>query len=460
MKKSVVISIVLVVAAAGAVLAYQVVARDHEYRRLLERGDAALAGDQTFGAIEAYSGAIALRPDSMLGHLRRAEAYQRRGEFEPAARDFRVAAALDPTAVRPLDELGDVRMQQQRYADAAETYTAALHLDQRAPRIVYKLALARYRDGHVDDAVGAVEQALRLDDRMADACYLLGMCLRDEHRDDEARRALERAVAQSPGLIPAREELADVYAALGRPGDELAQLQVLAGLDRTHIERQVAVGLAHARAGHPDLAVLTLGSALEHAPNEPLIYAALGRVWLEIAEARNDRVALSKALEALARVATMPGASSEDLTLYGRALLADGQVEQAERTLQQAVGRFPVDPAAFLFYATAAERLRHFDDARRALASAVALAGDRDREFVPRATRIAVLSLRLNDAATAVRWLDRAVHVSPTDTGLLGSLAEAELRAGRRDEARATLRRALEIDPSDKTLASLAARLR
>ena len=70
-------------------------------------------------------------------------------------------------------------------------------------------------------------------------------------------------------MIPAREELADLYGALGRRADELEQLQVLAGLDRDRVERQVAVGLAHARAGHWDLAVLTLGSALERHPDQP-----------------------------------------------------------------------------------------------------------------------------------------------------------------------------------------------
>ena len=52
---------------------------------------------------------------------------------------------------------------------------------------------------------------------------------------------------------------------------------MLAGLDRDHVERQVAVGLAHARAGHWDLAVLTLGSALERKPDEPQIYGRSDR---------------------------------------------------------------------------------------------------------------------------------------------------------------------------------------
>src|SRR6185503_9922763 len=103
--------------------------------------------EQTFGAIEAYSGAIALRPDSMLPHLRRGEAYQRRGELEEAARDFRAAAALDPTGTRPLEALGDVLYEMKRFERAADAYARHLRLDDHAAGVSYKLALARYRFG-------------------------------------------------------------------------------------------------------------------------------------------------------------------------------------------------------------------------------------------------------------------------------------------------------------------------
>src|SRR5207247_1259775 len=122
------------------------------------------------------------------------------------------------------------------------------------------------------------------------------------------------------------------------------------GLDRDHVERQVAVGLAQARGGKWDLAILTLGNALERYPDEPLIYRALGQVWLD--RPRDDRAFLSKAREALERVASSPAATSDVLTLYGRALLQEGDVEAAERTLQLATSRYPIDPSAFLLYAS------------------------------------------------------------------------------------------------------------
>src|SRR5712691_8231256 len=115
--------LLLVLTTIGGALAYQAAARDRDYRALLARGDSALRDEQTFGAIEAYSGAIALRPDSMLAHLRRGEAYQRRGEggdLDQASRDFRAAVALDHVATRPLEELGDILYQLRRYPQAAD----------------------------------------------------------------------------------------------------------------------------------------------------------------------------------------------------------------------------------------------------------------------------------------------------------------------------------------------------
>ena len=151
---------------------------------------------------------------------------------------------------------------------------------------------------------------------------------------------------------------------------------MIAGLDREHVERQVALGLAQARAGQEEVAVLTLGSALERTPGQPLLYRALGQVWLDRAQAHNDRVYLSKALEALGRVASSPDATSDVLTLYGRALIMDDQLEAAEQALQQATTRYPLEPASLVLYATVAERQGHLDAGRQALIDYAGLVTD------------------------------------------------------------------------------------
>ena len=132
------------------------------YSRLIEQGETALADGDTYAAIESFSGAVALKPDSMLGYLRRGETYRRRNELEAALRDLMRASQLDPTATRPLELLGDVNASLLRYDRAAARYDAYLALDDQSPRVLYKLALARYRGAEpVADADAAPQGAWR-----------------------------------------------------------------------------------------------------------------------------------------------------------------------------------------------------------------------------------------------------------------------------------------------------------
>jgi Tfp pilus assembly protein PilF len=457
-RRTLLVSVFVILTAAGAAVAYHTAARERDYRALLARGDAALRDDQTYVALEAYSGAVALRPDSMLAHLRRAEAYQRRGEIDEAARDFRTAAALDPTATRPLDELGDLMCQRQRFRIAAEMYESCLKLDERSPRVSYKLALARYRDGDMNAALIAARQAIRLDERMPEAYYVLGLALREKRRSTEAQQALEKAISLAPDLVAAHEELAELHAAAGRRVDEITQLQAVANLDRDRVDRQIAVALAHTRAGNTDLAVVTLSNVLERSPDQPMVYAALGRVWLDIALTRKDHPeALDKALEALARAASTSAATSEVLTLYGRALLLDGEVELAALTLDRATTRYPIDAGALLLQATTAERMNDPDTARHALIKYMALVAD-NQEFASHAAQIGALSLRVNDVASAVEWLQRAAVAAPNDVRILTALADAQSRSGDVDGARATIARGLEKDPTNAQLVAMSRR--
>ncbi len=91
----------MLVAGAAAAVAYTAAVRDREYRRLIAAGEAALASAQTSVAIEAFSGAIALNPDSMLAHLKRGETYRRHGDLKAAFRDLREAPSSTPPPPGP-----------------------------------------------------------------------------------------------------------------------------------------------------------------------------------------------------------------------------------------------------------------------------------------------------------------------------------------------------------------------
>jgi tetratricopeptide (TPR) repeat protein len=460
--KRILAGILLLAVAAAGVYGYTATRREQAYRQYLAGGDAALARDNAFAAIEAFSGAIALKPDAMIGYLKRGQTYRRRGEIAAALRDLHRASDLDPSATAPLEELGDAYLADtpHRYTPAAERYAAYIRLDNRAPRVLYKLAFARYNDGHLAEAIEALQSAITLDDRFAEAYYLLGLCQRDTQHPDAARQAFERSIALQPTLLHAREQLAGLDEATGREDGRLREIEALAAIDPS-ATREVTLGLAYAHAGQPERAVLTLSRATERYPEYTYTYVALGRVWLEIAQAHNDRVALTKAIGAL-QGAVGAENSSEALTLFGRALLLSQDAEGAERLLQDATEKPPIDPLAFAYLADASERLGHYSAARQAILDYDTLRGDEPdaRRRVAEIARLGDLSLRLNEPATAAAYFLRAADDGGSDPAtLLARAADAQLRAGDRDTARATITTALEKDPTNALALTVARRL-
>ncbi len=434
--------------------------RESTYRRLVDQGEAALAAGRAYDAIEAFSGAVALKPASMVGYLRRGEAHRQRHELDAALRDLRQASLLDPTAPRPLELLGDVNTSLARYDRAVTRYHAYLAIDDQSTRVLYKLALTHYRAGQPRDGIATLGKALQLNPRFAEAEYLLGLCLIDASRTTDALAALTRAVDLAPALLPAREALAELYGRLGRVEDRLTQLEALVALDPGP-SRSVALALAYAHSGMVDRAVPTLEQAASRYPGNAYVHVALGRIWLESGQARGDSGEIARALEELEK-AVGADDSSEALTLLGRALLAARNNDLAERMLEEATRREPAEPGAFFYLAEAAERCNHPARARQALLDYRRLTGSSadGRRAATLAERIASLSMRLHDPQTAAEWYQRALDADPVSSALLVRLASAELDAGDPAGARTAVGRALERDPGNAAARALSRRLR
>lgn len=459
MRRSLVAVVLVAVAGVAGALAYSALANEREFGRLIAEGDQAMAAERHFQAIEAYSGAVALKPDSMLAHLKRGAVYQNQNELEAALRDLRDAVELDPSALLAIELLGDVNASLNRAERAVERYEAYINLDERNARVHYKLGLSRYRAGRIDTAVTALQQALKLDPALGDAHYVLGLVLRDQNQLPAARRSLEEAARRLPASQTApREALAEVYALEGEHTKAINELEALAALDATRADRLVTVGLAQARAGRDDAAVITLSRAVERFPDAPQAYAALGHVWLTGAQRRGDRIALNKALEALQQAASRSDASSETFAELGRAWSLAGDMPAAERALRQAVARLPVPPDAYLQLADVTVRDGRIQDARDALLKYATLVGD-EKPLADVSTRIADLSLRLGEPALAVRWFDRAIDDSGPSTALQVRLADAAIKSGDIDRARQVLDDALAAEPGNRQLTQMKQRL-
>ena len=375
--RTAIITVALTALVAGVSLGWVDVREERAFRLLIADGDRAAASGRHVEAVEAFSGAIALKPESMLAYLKRGDTYRRRGDVNTALRDLTQATTLDATAPQPIERLGDVYAATGQHARAAELYGRYLALDDGSAPVLYKLGLAYYRAGRLADAMEPLQQALAIDGTLIEAHYVLGMTHRAAGRHDEAVAALMRVLELNPAFAPGREELADLLADIGRRRDGIEQLEALAALEPIRPERLVSIGLAYSRLQRHESAILTLNRAAERHPGSPLVGVALGEAWLAMAESGTgvDHLAVRRALTTLEPAAHEPNPSSRTLTLYGRALLMTGNATASEQTLQQAVRRLPVSPDAFRYLADAAARLGHHALARQAQDSFARLGG-------------------------------------------------------------------------------------
>lgn len=442
---------------AGGIVVFQRMDRDRQYRQLLAQGEQALQTGNTYTAIEDFSGALALRPDSMVAYYWRGQAYHADHHDDWAIRDLREASRIAPDAVQPLVALGEVYDSRNESIEAARWYgEAADRLHDEDPALLYALALARYRAGSPAAAIDPLRRAIDRNDSVAQTYYLLGLVYRDTNKIEDAIDALRHAIKIAPSLTPAREELADLFRAQGRLAEEVAELQDLAALDRND-DRQIAIAMAAARRGQFDTALAVLSDVSSSAADASHVQLARGRVYLTRAERTLDRRSAQRAQEVLEQALAGSARRSEGLALYGRALYLMGDPRAAERILREAVTTSPIDPEAFEYLADACERLSHTADARDALINLDALEGDTATPGArgARARRIGVLALQADDPKRAVDYLDQAVDAGDTEATTLGLLADAYWRSGSHDAARTTLAKALAQDPRNPDLVRL-----
>jgi tetratricopeptide (TPR) repeat protein len=452
----------LVALVVTTVAVVQVFDRARQYRRLLDQGERAADDGNHYAAVEAFTGALAWRPDSMVAFYRRGDAYRLLRRDTEAIRDLREAVRLAPDAPQPLVALGELHDARGEPAQAADWYArAATRLGDEDPGVLYQLALARYRAGAPATAIAPLEQILARDDSVAEAHFILGLVYRDTQDLEGAVVSLEQAVDIAPSLTAAREELADLYRALGRHDDEMRELQALASQDPSE-SRQVAIALAQIRRGQLDGALDTLHDSLTRSPNDARVQLAIGRVHLARAERAFDPVSATRALAALEDALGGGVGRSEALALYGRALYLVGDIEESERILREAVATSPVDQEAFAYLADTAERLSLPLVARDALINLDVLQGGTATPAarLQRARRIGVLSLESEDGVTALRYLKRVTTGDEPDPDALGLLARAHWLLGDTDTAKETLAAGLALAPDHPDLLLLSRTIR
>ncbi|NJC41579.1 tetratricopeptide (TPR) repeat protein [Brevundimonas alba] len=166
----------------------------------------------------------------------------------------------------------------------------------------------------------------------------LGVSLADEDRPDEALEAFLRADAAAPDQVVVSRLLANQYFNLGRYEEALAVLNrpTVNTADQS-VEIRFDRGRALEQLGRTEEAEAELWTALQMAPDNPVILNHLGYLWVD----SGRRVEQGAEMIARAFAADPRNPSVQDS--LGWAQYRRGQYETAVETLEQAVAKEPAN---------------------------------------------------------------------------------------------------------------------
>lgn len=401
---------------------------------LLMRARIALGRGDPATAIADLRAVLRDRPDALIAKRALARAYLANGDTPLAEETLRAASDAAPADTPVRLDLSQLLLETGR-ADAA----AALLEEtvRRAPAdAAARAALVRvYLTKHdLPDARTAAQDLVTLQPASATGPYLVGLVAQQQNRLDDGQLEFEQALKLAPDDLEALAALARLQLARGQESAAVARVRAFALAHARDPYAQNLLGeLLVATRAYP-AAIERLTQAVGLAPAWPLPYHNLALARL----GANDPAGAVAAYQAGLRQAPY-----DPLLVSGLAALFErqGRIGEAIAQYEDLCAHRPrlqlaANNLAMLLVTYRTDR-RSLDRAR-ALTAAFA-ASDNGALLDTNGW----VRLKLGDLTDALSVLERAADRAPDSKLIRYHLAMAELRAGRRDRARADLKTAL-----------------
>jgi tetratricopeptide (TPR) repeat protein len=409
-----------------------------------------------------------------------------------------------PENAQALNLLGNVRLQQKRFAESETLLRRATSLAPELLPAYINLAAVFHAQGETDKEIVALLDAARLAPTDSDVnCGLAAAYLKenDFHRALDTLERIPRArrldkvlpllaasysglgrVTEARALAPAvearaaknpalRVEFAEVLLDFNLTNDALAILEAAQKQQPPTSELFFALGRARERKGELVLAQKDFRRAVDLDPNSVNALQALARIlagqgqWgksLELlSRARivapdspdvlRKFVAVSlhaghttNAKDAAQQLVKLQPDEPEDRYMLGVAQFQNGDLEEARSTLENYTKLRPQDPLAFLALGMIENGLSNFPLARANFQQSIILDPNQVEAFY----QLAVISRDLGDNTAAISELEKAIAVNPKYAQAHDLLGTLYLQQRQYDKAQEHLTRAEELAPN------------
>ena len=215
-------------------------------------------------SVEAFSKAVAIKPDDFFAWLEMATAQQSLGDHKSAIGSYSEAVRINADAVDAWFELGNEYAATNEHGHAVESFTHATQLEPQRPAVWYNLGISLEAVSRFPEAQRAFQQVVAMVPEHWEALFALGRSLSAQALTQEAINSFAKTVEINP-------ECTDAWKALGK---ELLSIESF---------EQAAGALEKAAVAEPD-------------KSDPELWHTIGKAWFGAGNAENSVRCCQKAV--------------------------------------------------------------------------------------------------------------------------------------------------------------------
>lgn len=386
-------------------------------------------------AIEAAKQALELEPEDSLAHLMAGVNALRLDRLRDAVRWLERAAALDPSNIDPPLHLIEAHARLGDLDKAETQFYVCQMIDERDGRPFSTLADALLERGEVERALSCLREAASREPDLPQLHAQLARAYQRSGRLERARQLFLRELRQDPGDVETLIDLGRLLEDLGRPVEASEKYRRVLELEPGHAEAHLCLGELAMSQGDRSGALEYLELAYRLDASLSGCRRSLADALLEGGSASERRRARRLLIaEADAFDCGFPGSFRvEDGVDLGQLLLDCGAAERAVLVLERVLDDQDADSLHRLSVAC-------FSAGDLARGSELALlSAKRDQRFVAPLHNLAVAAYREGRDERCREWIDRVLAMDPENRTMRRLRARLAVRAWVRRFEAATL---------------------
>ncbi len=195
-------------------------------------GNVYAKSDMYAEAIESYKQAIRIEPDLAEAHTNLGVVYGIKGMSQEAIESYREAIRIKPDFALAHYNLGNVYKESGMRSEAIESYKEAIRIEPDFAPAYYNLGNAYSESGMRAEAIESYKEAIRIEPDFAEAQYNLGITYDESGLYHEAIEAYKEAIRIKPDYPETHLALGTTYTILDNRGAALEEYKILKEINK------------------------------------------------------------------------------------------------------------------------------------------------------------------------------------------------------------------------------------